>query len=174
MLTLANIQNCPARLVAFDGIPVELGQWTFESIRKSIQARGRPLTLSFRNDFLTPKQREILTKAIEDVNPQPQSVANLLRSKRDDPSRKRQEEYHGHKSTIYSSTSSISSQHSHPKKKYSFSETGSSISSSIAPLVSSLLSNNRASAGKDEHYLRRTSDSLDKMRHHRDFQSGLL
>ena len=56
-----------ARLVAFDGIPVEVGKWTFESIRKSIQARGRPLTLSFRNDFLTSKQREILTKAVEKI-----------------------------------------------------------------------------------------------------------
>lgn len=63
-----------ARLVAFEGISVELGKWTFESIRKAIQARGRPLTLSFRNDFLTTQQRAILTKAIAEVNaaqPQP-------------------------------------------------------------------------------------------------------
>jgi PH domain len=55
-----------ARLVAFDGISVEMGHWTFESIRKSIQARGRPLTLSFRNDFLTTEQRKILTRAINE------------------------------------------------------------------------------------------------------------
>ena len=56
-----------ARLVAFDGVSVEVGRWTFDSIRKAIQARGRPLTLSFRNDFLTMKQRAILTKAVADV-----------------------------------------------------------------------------------------------------------
>jgi type II secretory pathway component PulM len=55
-----------ARLVAFDGISVEVGRWTFDSIRKAIQARSRPLTLSFRNDFLTTEQRSILTKAIAD------------------------------------------------------------------------------------------------------------
>jgi len=57
-----------ARLVAFDGVSVEIGRWTFDSIRKSIQARGRPLTLSFRNDFLTTEQREILTKAVNESN----------------------------------------------------------------------------------------------------------
>ena len=57
-----------ARLVAFDGISVEMGEWTFESIKKAIKSRGRPLTLSFRNDFLTTEQREILTKAIKDVD----------------------------------------------------------------------------------------------------------
>jgi predicted nucleic acid-binding Zn-ribbon protein len=59
--------NLGARLVAFDGISVEFGKWTFESIRKAIQARGRPLTLSFRNDFLTTQQRAILTKAVSEV-----------------------------------------------------------------------------------------------------------
>jgi hypothetical protein len=59
--------NLGARLVAFDGISVEIGRWTFDSVRKAIQARGRPLTLSFRNDFLTTKQRAILTKAVSDI-----------------------------------------------------------------------------------------------------------
>ena len=57
-----------ARLVAFDGVSVELGKWTFDSIRKAIQARARPLTLSFRNDFLTTEQRKILTRAAREVN----------------------------------------------------------------------------------------------------------
>lgn len=57
-----------ARLVAFDGVSVEIGRWTFDSIRKAIQARGRPLTLSFRNDFLTTEQREILTRAVKEAN----------------------------------------------------------------------------------------------------------
>lgn len=162
-----------ARLVAFDGIPVEVGQWTFESIRKSIQARGRPLTLSFRNDFLTLKQREILTKAVKDVNPPPQSVAHSEVFV--DRSGRNQDYQH----TIYTSTSSISSQRSQNKKYYSFSEAGSSISSAVAPLVSNLLSNKRSGGGKQQdnfapEYLRRTSDSLDKMRLHHDFQSGLL
>jgi hypothetical protein len=56
-----------ARLVAFDGVSVEVGKWTFDSIRKSIQARGRPLTLTFRNDFLTTEQRQILTKAAKET-----------------------------------------------------------------------------------------------------------
>lgn len=57
-----------ARLVAFDGVSVEIGRWTFDSIRKVIQSRSRPLTLSFRNDYLTTEQREILTRAVKDVN----------------------------------------------------------------------------------------------------------
>jgi hypothetical protein len=57
-----------ARLVAFDGISVEIGKWTFDSIRKAIKARGRPLTLSFRNDFLTTEQRAVLTKAVMEVD----------------------------------------------------------------------------------------------------------
>jgi hypothetical protein len=56
-----------ARLVAFDGVSVEVGRWTFASIRKAIQTRGRPLTLSFRNDFLNTEQRNILTRAVKDV-----------------------------------------------------------------------------------------------------------
>jgi hypothetical protein len=57
-----------ARLVAFDGVSVEVGKWTFESIKKAIKSRGRPLTLSFRNDFLTTKQRATLTKAVKDID----------------------------------------------------------------------------------------------------------
>ena len=56
-----------ARLVAFDGVSVEVGRWTFDSIGKAIKARGRPLTLSFRNDFLTTDQRSIMTKAVGDM-----------------------------------------------------------------------------------------------------------
>jgi hypothetical protein len=84
-----------ARLVAFDGVSVEVGRWTFESIRKSIQARDRPLTLSFRNDFLTTEQRAILTKAVKDVekhssakttSTQPPAVAIHRRRPSIDPS----------------------------------------------------------------------------------------
>jgi len=171
-----------ARVVAFDGIPVEVGKWTFESIRKSIQARGRPLTLSFRNDFLTPKQRAILTKAIEDVKPPLPSTAHSHVPRGNSSTRERYQDHH-HENTIYTCTSSLSSQRSQPKSKYysSFSEAGSSISSAVAPLMSNLLSNTRSSSGKQQggdlfapDYLRRTSDSLEKMRHHHDYQSGLL
>ncbi|KAG7367494.1 PH domain containing protein [Nitzschia inconspicua] len=57
-----------ARLIAFDGVSVEVGKWTFDSIRNAIKARGRPLTLSFRNDFLTTEQRAVLTKAVMEVD----------------------------------------------------------------------------------------------------------
>ncbi|KAL3807193.1 hypothetical protein ACHAXA_008905 [Cyclostephanos tholiformis] len=159
-----------ARVVAFDGIPVEVGQWTFESIRKSIQARGRPLTLSFRNDSLTPKQRTILTKAVEDLNGTSTSVAHP-------------QGYGGNapEDTNHRSASSIfSSQRFQSKGKYySFSDAGSSISSAVAPLVPNLLSNSRVGLPKQQSdfvpdYLRRTSDSVDQMRDHHDFQSGLL
>ncbi|KAL3922073.1 MAG: hypothetical protein SGILL_002403 [Bacillariaceae sp.] len=72
-----------ARLVAFDGVSVEVGKWTFDSIRKAIKMRGRPLTLSFRNDFLTTEQRAVLTKAVMDVDakrPTPRVVSDHDRS----------------------------------------------------------------------------------------------
>ena len=56
-----------ARLVAFNGVSVEIGQWTFDAIRKAIKSCGRPLTLSFRNDFLTSEQRTVLTRAVMEV-----------------------------------------------------------------------------------------------------------
>ncbi len=71
-----------ARLVAFDGISVEVGKWTFEKIRKAIKSRGRPLTLSFRNDFLTTEQRETLTKAIKDVDAKRDPVQRNLKFER--------------------------------------------------------------------------------------------
>jgi hypothetical protein len=59
--------NLGARLVAFNGVSVEIGQWTFDGIRKAIKSCGRPLTLSFRNDYLTSEQRAILTRAVMEV-----------------------------------------------------------------------------------------------------------
>ncbi len=56
-----------ARLVAFDGISIEIGRWTFENVRKAIQARGRPISLSFRNDNLTPEQRTIVARTVANV-----------------------------------------------------------------------------------------------------------
>jgi len=170
-----------SRLVAFDGIPITVGNWTFEVVRQSIQARGRPLTLSFRNDFLTTKQREILTKAVGEIGlspPPPQSIAQSYDS--------RGTTQRHHEQTIHRSTSSVSS-NSQPKsgRYYSFSEAGSlagsSISSAVPSLVSNLLANSRRSSAtakqKDDEqpsYLERRSPdehSMDKMRV---FQSGLL
>lgn len=71
-----------ARLVAFDGVSVEVGKWTFDSIRKSIKSRGRPLTLSFRNDFLTTEQRTILIKAIKDVEAKRPPVRPVIQYER--------------------------------------------------------------------------------------------
>ena len=71
-----------ARLVAFDGVSVEVGKWTFDSIRKSIKSRGRPLTLSFRNDFLTTEQRTILTKAVKDVEAKRPPVRPVIQYER--------------------------------------------------------------------------------------------
>jgi PH domain len=81
-----------ARLVAFDGISVEMGHWTFESIRKSIQARGRPLTLSFRNDFLTTEQRKILTRAINESS---------LSARLSEPATRFLSEASSHKAVVY-------------------------------------------------------------------------
>eukprot|EP00536_Pseudo-nitzschia_multiseries_P011118 jgi/Psemu1/243571/estExt_Genewise1.C_3630019 len=71
-----------ARLVAFDGVSVEVGKWTFENISKAIKSRGRPLTLSFRNDFLTTEQRAILTKAIKDVDAKRDPVRSVIQYER--------------------------------------------------------------------------------------------
>ena len=57
-----------ARLVAFDGMSVEIGEWTFDRIKRGIQSRSRPITLSFRNDKLSVHQREILTRAVAELN----------------------------------------------------------------------------------------------------------
>jgi len=73
-----------ARLVAFDGVSVEVGKWTFESIKKAIKSRGRPLTLSFRNDFLNTEQRSTLTKAVRDVNAKSVPVNPIINSKQAD------------------------------------------------------------------------------------------
>lgn len=169
LISLYSYDNInPARVVAFDEIPVEVGHWTFESIRKSIQARGRPLTLSFRNDILTPNQRKILMKAIDDLK-SPQYVGDVVNQT-------------VHQNTIHThstaSTASISSsQRSPPRSKqyYSFSEAGSSLASSVAPLVSNLLSSARKQHGNSTpEYLRRNSESLDQMKHHHEFKSRLL
>lgn len=78
-----------ARLVAFDGVSIEVGKWSFDAVRKAIKARDRPLTLSFRNDYLTTEQRRILTKAVKEVDeamPPPHPTIEYHTKHRSDPS----------------------------------------------------------------------------------------
>ena len=63
----SNKPSLGARLIAFNGISIERGPWTFDTVRKAIKGCDRPLTLSFRDDFLTTNQRIILTKAAAEV-----------------------------------------------------------------------------------------------------------
>lgn len=65
-----------SRLIAFDGISIEVGRWTFDSVRMAIQARKRPLTLSFRNDPLTKEQREIIIRAAQEMKNSSDSIAS--------------------------------------------------------------------------------------------------
>jgi hypothetical protein len=175
-----------ARLVAFDGISLEVGAWTFQSVRKAIQARRRPLTLSFRNDFLTTEQRKILTKAVKDMKvlslpstgaadlKQPvtapassRSSVSQRSSQVDDASSTTGSSIgHGHKSG--SSTASFS-------KFRSFSEAGSSVSvlSAVGPLVSNLLGKRRDEPYTPE-YLRRPPVSIEESPQHLDFKAELL
>ena len=66
----------------------------------AIKSRGRPLTLSFRNDFLTTEQRETLTKAVKDVDAKRDPVHPIIKYERPE-------------STIPSLTSTSSSEFGH-------------------------------------------------------------
>jgi hypothetical protein len=171
-----------ARLVAFDGIPVEVGRWTFESIRKAIQARSRPLTLSFRNDVLSAKQQDILRKALDDiaaVSPPPQSIpANPQYISRSRGESHRQYLDEQSLAAASSASSTTSSQTSRFKKHYSFSETGSSISSAVAPLVSNLMKKSTKQQQQQQQfsepeYMRRQLSSHDQRRLD-EFRSSML
>ena len=215
-----------ARLVAFDGVSVEIGPWTFDAIRKAIQSRGRPLTLSFRNDYLTTEQRGVLTKAVMEVDAKrpptrpdvdvgfrPLSTTASLTSvlshdtdysTNDDESGKFESGHVQDLSTwaqdkdcchgkLASSSRSLHSRlrrlssgsHStHQGSFRSFSDAGSSISSSFAPLVASLVKQASDRQRKDNdnkkhfapQYLRRAAPtaSLENSPQHQDFQSNLL
>jgi hypothetical protein len=226
-----------ARLVAFDGVSVEIGHWTFVGIRKAIKACGRPLTLSFRDDYLTTEQRAVLTKAVMDVDakcppPRPtvpygvrhrppsttpsvnsalshetdcfvndgynqamqfqdndlsaivtadtncchQKIAAASNSVSTQYGRLRRLSSSSH-STHQSSThqSSTHQNSTHQSNFRSFSEAGSSISTSFAPLMANLMKG--VSDRKEEftpQYLQRAPESLDNSPQHQDFQSNLL
>ena len=194
--------NLGARLVAFDGVSVELGKWTFESIRKAIQARGRPLTLSFRNDFLTTQQRSILTKAVSEVDaavPPPKRtiqyrISNAPKSLRstqqahsrassvndsfDDMRSKHDEDSVSTSSNYrYQTFSAASSVTTGTHDIRSFSEAGASsvFSSSLGPLMANLMNKaSKTDADGRPHYMNRGGGSLENMASHHDFQSNLL
>ena len=173
-----------ARLVAFDGVSVEIGNWTFDSIRKAIQARGRPMTLTFRNDFLTMEQRAILTKAVAEVDsavPPPRKTiqykntapilpARPLTLRTESSSSHESEHFVNDNVTRYEeddlSVSAASSNNRYYGKSYSgggnfrsFSEAGTSsvISSTFGPLMANLMT---GLAAKNEKNLEHTSSYL--------------
>ena len=184
-----------ARLVAFDGVSIEYGQWTFESIRKAIQARSRPLTLSFRNDFLTTKQREILTKAVNEVDqsmppsqrrPGPANDSTIRRNSRSSASHdsERLDGQSTDDGSVGSSRShSIAGSSTYAPYSFSannsvmsgsnfrsFSEAGSSaVSSAVGPLLAKLSRDRPAFS-----YLSTEGTSVEAMADHIDFQSSLL
>ena len=183
-----------ARLVGFDGMSIERGPWTFEAVRKGIKARGRPLTLTFRDDYLTTEQRAILTKAAHDVEqttnqpPRPHgrfnvpaTISAITKSAEiiakspslSDVSRDVQSHDDSTTITDYSRSS---------ENWRTFSDNGSSsaFSSRFSPLVSGLMTGlsstekKKGEAPFTPEYFRRSTDSLDSTPHHRQFKAGLL
>jgi ATPase involved in DNA repair len=192
-----------ATLVGFDGISIERGPWTFEAVRKAIKARGRPLMLTFRDDFLTHEQRAILTKAIGDVErssnpssssslplpqdrqyPVPSTIKTHTQKSQDNMSKAMscsafpQDLQSFDDSTALTDTSRLSD------TCRSFSDAGSSsiFSSKFSPLVTSLLPGmSHSRERKDEEkgiltpeYFRRSIDSLECASHHKEFKANLL
>lgn len=172
-----------ARLVAFDGVSLEAGAWTFQSVRKAIQARRRPLTLSFRNDFLTTAQRKILTKAVKDMenlSPSTEVVpgTNRHQTQQATPSSQPSSQRDDELSSATGSSTGLGHQSESSAASFSkfrsFSEAGSSVSvlSAVGPLVSNLLAQRREPFTPE--YLRRPSVSIEESPHHLDFKADLL
>lgn len=189
-----------ARLVGFDGISIERGPWTFDAVRKAIKARGRPLTLTFRDDFLTSEQRSILTKAIHDIEqtsraaplqkghqiPVPSTInARILPSSQEVVSKSSAP--HDFQSFDDSTTVTDYSRFSDTGR--SLSDTGSSsiFSSKFTPLAIGLVSGIAMSQDKRKktknedmkevftpEYFRRSTDSLETTPNHRNFKASLL
>ena len=191
-----------ARLVAFDGASVEVGNWTFDSIRTAIHARPRPLTLSFRNDFLTTDQRRVLTKAINEVCPplirsregpySPDFRPGVQSSQSYDSGRVRGDFHHSTESlpsepdnwSVSVGHSATSSTTARPQSfsatrsigsgsQRSFSEAGSS--TSVLSAVAPLVANlMKRSEVFTPDYMRREPSAVEKTQQHQDFQSELL
>ena len=184
-----------ARLVGFDGISIERGPWTFEAVHKAIKARGRPLTLTFRDDYLTTEQRSILTKAVSEVvqasNPPPRprgrpanvpAMINAVTKASDriakspsfsDISRDLQ----SHDDSTSMSNCSRSSDN---WRNLSDAGTSSVFSSKFSPLVAGLMAGLSSGEKKRDEgpftpeYFRRPTDSLDSISHHKEFKASLL
>ena len=183
-----------ARLVGFDGMSIERGPWTFEAVRSGIKARGRPLTLTFRDDYLTTEQRAILTKAAHDVEQTtnqpprhhgrfnvPATINAITKSAEfiakspsfSDVSRDVQSHDDSTTITDYSRSS---------ENWRTFSDNGSSsaFSSRFSPLVAGLMTGlsstdkKKGEAPFTPEYFRRSTDSLNSTPHHRQFKAGLL
>ena len=193
-----------ARLVAFDGVSVEIGRWTFDSIRKAIQARERPLTLSFRNDFLTTEQRAILTKAVKDMerwqiprrttpnfhrgrrpslepsvhsvlSSEPDHIVNETRTYRsNDDDSSVSVAYSDHNQSMPQSFSASRSVSSSQGNFRSFSEAGSSVS--VLSAVAPLVANLLARRDSEQFSPQylRRSESVENTPQHQDFKAELL
>ena len=175
-----------ARLVAFDGVSVEVGRWTFDDIRKAIQIRSRPMTLSFRNDFLTTEQRTILTRAVKEVDEHYALPRRTIQFQEDEPSVRSgdSDRPHGFRPARHLTTPhqprdaddwSGTSRNSHPasfsaRSFRSFSEAGSSVSALSATLVANLM---RKEPFTPE-YLTREAKAVEETPQYLDFQSELL
>jgi hypothetical protein len=177
---------------------------TFDSIRKSIQARGRPITLSFRNEYLSVKQRSILTKAVADVDssfPLPGSFLqyrapqNSSRTKRniDDGSLSYQMMNQADDSSDAESSMTESATSPRYNRKYtrtvkksnisrswkSFSDAGSSSSTSrfaskFEPIMNNLVSSFKSKETITPGYMVRAPHFVESTKQHQDFRSSLL
>jgi hypothetical protein len=190
-----------ARLVGFDGVSIEKGPWTFESVKAAIKARGRPLTLTFRNDYLNLEQRKILTKAISESNApildstpprHGMNVPVVVRGHRLNDRMDHSISFSDLSTLRNDDDASVSNCSRSSDNWKSFSDTGSSnvFSSKLAPVVSGIISSirksDRPSTKKSygdrsygdspltPEYFRRSSDSLRASPSHRKFTESLL
>ncbi len=196
----SNKPSLGARLIAFDGISIERGPWTFDTVRKAIKACERPLTLSFRDDFLTTEQRIILTKAASEVADnnaqrptQPrQGIPRIINAKRKDIFNHVQEqslaltnnftnnyEIHDDSDVDYGSvlTSDMKSQSSETWRTFSDAGSSSVFSTKFAPLMAGFVSKMKEEQKLPTFtpdYFRRDPNSLERIPHHMEFKSGLL
>uniref|UniRef100_A0A7S3Q480 PH domain-containing protein n=2 Tax=Chaetoceros debilis TaxID=122233 RepID=A0A7S3Q480_9STRA len=192
-----------ARLVGFDGISIERGPWTFDTVRKAIKARERPLTLTFRNEYLNVEQRSILTKAACQVEqstpkqpPRPQSYRDNVPIVIDASSKCYDARGFGRSPSVSEltlqrfgpgdfnddtcSTLDASISQCSPAN---FSDAGSSstFSTRFSHVIPGLLTGlSRTDKKKDgdapftPEYLRRSPDSLDSILRHKEFKASLL
>mmetsp|Transcript_18711 Transcript_18711/g.42724 ORF Transcript_18711/g.42724 Transcript_18711/m.42724 type:complete len:426 (+) Transcript_18711:1419-2696(+) len=179
-----NSGPCPklgARLIAFDNVSIERGRWTFEAVGKAIKARGRPITMTFRNDYLNSEQRGILYRAVNE-NGQVASLPQHHIRQRNGTTTK------NHLLTVendYSSTRhfATSTQGATAAATAAASEAGSVLSSAVGPLLTSLLgglakdTKNQplaTTATTTPRYMSSKPEYVDDNSNHRSYQADLL